>query len=146
MSLSTQKVVLPEPHATWKGAGKCAENIASPDLDAACTPRWRQLGTITGSSRFHSISGGCILVSLGPLAVQCVRLMAFSPRPGCPMCSIVSVATLNPAQPSPLPTSSFLNPTNSSQPEILWKDDNFTAYLEKANPVSSKGHIIIVFK
>ena len=37
-------------------------------------------------------------------------------------------------------------PPGSTQAEVLWRDDNFTAYREKANPVSSKGHIIIAFK
>ncbi|KAJ3513733.1 hypothetical protein NLJ89_g2784 [Agrocybe chaxingu] len=36
-------------------------------------------------------------------------------------------------------------PPGSTQAEVLWRDDNFTAYREKANPVSSKGHIIIAF-
>ena len=37
---------------------------------------------------------------------------------------------------------------NSEPPdkEILWRDDNFTAYREKTYPVSSQGHIIIAFK
>lgn len=33
----------------------------------------------------------------------------------------------------------------SDQPEILWRDENFTIYRERSNPVSSKGHIIVVF-
>ncbi|KAI0762655.1 hypothetical protein C8Q74DRAFT_1220556 [Fomes fomentarius] len=66
--------------------------------------------------------------------------MAFAPKPGCPMCSIVSAATAaavgSPASPS----------TNGpKQPDILWRDDNFTVYRESANPVSSKGHVVIVF-
>ncbi|KAF7339959.1 hypothetical protein MVEN_01913600 [Mycena venus] len=36
-------------------------------------------------------------------------------------------------------------PAGSTEPEFLWRDDNFTAYREKANPVSSKGHVIITF-
>ncbi|KAI0336091.1 hypothetical protein GY45DRAFT_1316152 [Cubamyces sp. BRFM 1775] len=64
--------------------------------------------------------------------------MAFAPKPGCPMCGIVSAASAaatSPASPSRSP----------SAPEILWRDDNFTVYRETANPVSSKGHIIVVF-
>ena len=63
--------------------------------------------------------------------------MDFAPKPGCPMCSIVSVA----ADSAPGSPSSY-----SKQPEILWRDDNFTVYRESVNPVSSKGHIVVVFK
>ena len=64
------------------------------------------------------------------------------------MCSIAATAQSNAAPLSPLPSSSFLNnnSSNPSGPEILWRDDNFTAYHEKANPVSSKGHVVILFK
>ena len=63
--------------------------------------------------------------------------MAFAPKPGCPMCSIASTASASsPRSPS----------AAAKQPEILWRDDNFTVYRENANPVSSKGHIVIVFK
>lgn len=62
------------------------------------------------------------------------------------MCSIATAAQLNAVPPSPLPTSSFLTSTTSNGPDILWRDDNFTAYHEKANPVSSKGHVVILFK
>ncbi|KAI0724286.1 hypothetical protein C8T65DRAFT_563047, partial [Cerioporus squamosus] len=66
--------------------------------------------------------------------------MAFAPKPGCPMCGIVSAATAaavgSPASPSGVA---------SKQHEILWRDDNFTVYREAVNPVSSKGHIVIVF-
>jgi len=68
--------------------------------------------------------------------------MTFAPKPGCPMCGIVSTALHAPSN-SPR-TPSF--PAGSLQPEVLWRDDNFTAYREKANPVSSKGHVIIAFK
>jgi hypothetical protein len=34
----------------------------------------------------------------------------------------------------------------STDKEVLWRDDNFTAYREKAHPVSSRGHIIIALK
>ena len=57
------------------------------------------------------------------------------------MCGIVSAATAAavgaPASPSA---------AASNQHEILWRDDNFTVYRENANPVSSKGHIVVVFK
>ncbi|EIW86434.1 hypothetical protein CONPUDRAFT_44690 [Coniophora puteana RWD-64-598 SS2] len=60
--------------------------------------------------------------------------MAFAPKTGCPMCGIV--ATAGSAQtPSP--------PESSARPQVLWRDDNFTAYRETVNPVSSKAHIII---
>jgi hypothetical protein len=60
------------------------------------------------------------------------------------MCSIVQAAALalSTTPQSPL----FPNTPRAVQPEVLWRDDNFTAYLEKSNPVSSKGHIVIVFK
>ncbi|KAJ7597612.1 hypothetical protein C8J56DRAFT_851915 [Mycena floridula] len=67
--------------------------------------------------------------------------MAFAPKSGCPLCSIVATALHAP--PNSPRTPSF--PAGSIQPELLWRDDNFTAYREKANPVSSKGHIIIAF-
>ncbi|KAF8559330.1 hypothetical protein OG21DRAFT_1480694 [Imleria badia] len=47
------------------------------------------------------------------------------------MCSIVAVAAGDVLQAS------------DARPEILWRDDNFTAYPEQANPVSSKAHIVI---
>ncbi|OJT05752.1 hypothetical protein TRAPUB_3412 [Trametes pubescens] len=65
--------------------------------------------------------------------------MAFAHKPGCPMCGIVSAASASALSPS--------SPTGSSgKHEILWRDDNFTVYRESANPVSSKGHIVVVFK
>ncbi|KAF9452537.1 hypothetical protein P691DRAFT_721588 [Macrolepiota fuliginosa MF-IS2] len=67
--------------------------------------------------------------------------MAFAPKSGCPMCSIISSASH--ATPNSPRSPSF--PAGSTQPEVLWRDDNFTAYKEKANPVSTKGHIIIAF-
>ncbi|KAF9229574.1 hypothetical protein BS17DRAFT_771638 [Gyrodon lividus] len=65
--------------------------------------------------------------------------MAFSPRAGCPMCSIVTSAATS------LQSTSGPSPDTALQPEILWRDDNFTAYREIANPVSSRAHIIIAF-
>ncbi|KAF9243876.1 hypothetical protein BU15DRAFT_86304 [Melanogaster broomeanus] len=60
--------------------------------------------------------------------------MAFAPKAGCPMCSIVALAATE------------LQSTRASDaPEILWRDDNFTAYREKVNPISSRAHIIIAF-
>ncbi|KAJ7139787.1 hypothetical protein C8R44DRAFT_940129 [Mycena epipterygia] len=67
--------------------------------------------------------------------------MAFAPKTGCPMCGIVASSVHAPSNSPRSP--SF--PVGSTQPEVLWRDDNFTAYREKANPVSSKGHIIIAF-
>ena len=58
------------------------------------------------------------------------------------MCSIVSSASqITPNTPR---TPSF--PAGSTRPEVIWRDDNFTVYREKANPVSTKGHLIIAFK
>lgn len=71
-----------------------------------------------------------------------IQPMAFAQKPGCPMCSIVSTALHAPSNSPRSP--SF--PVGSTQPEVLWRDDDFTAYKEKANPVSSKGHIVIAFK
>lgn len=69
-------------------------------------------------------------------------MSTFAPKTGCPMCSIVASAShVSPNSPR---SPSF--PPGSTQAEVLWRDDNFTAYREKANPVSSKGHIIIAFK
>ncbi|OAX44874.1 hypothetical protein K503DRAFT_728631 [Rhizopogon vinicolor AM-OR11-026] len=68
--------------------------------------------------------------------------MAFTPKPGCPMCGIVATAAVHAPTQSPR-SPSF--PDALVQPEILWRDENFTAYREKAHPVSSNGHIIIAF-
>ncbi|OSX67790.1 hypothetical protein POSPLADRAFT_1127029 [Postia placenta MAD-698-R-SB12] len=59
--------------------------------------------------------------------------MAFAPKPGCPMCSIVASAN-------------HLSEDSAASPQIIWRDENLTAYRETASPVSSLGHIIIVFK
>ncbi|KAJ7293243.1 hypothetical protein C8J57DRAFT_1268494 [Mycena rebaudengoi] len=67
--------------------------------------------------------------------------MSFAAKPGCPMCSIVATSTHAPSNSPRSP--SF--PLGSTQPELLWRDENFTAYREKANPVSSKGHVIVAF-
>ncbi|PPQ90391.1 hypothetical protein CVT25_014909 [Psilocybe cyanescens] len=68
-------------------------------------------------------------------------MAAFAPKAGCPMCGIV--ATASHTTPNSPRTPMF--PPGSTQAEVVWRDDNFTAYKEKANPVSSKGHIIIAF-
>ncbi|KAG2023831.1 hypothetical protein CC2G_001442 [Coprinopsis cinerea AmutBmut pab1-1] len=67
--------------------------------------------------------------------------MAFAPKPGCPMCSIVASASHTTPNSPRSPTF----PTGSTQPEVVWRDDNFTIYKEKANPVSSKGHLVVAF-
>jgi len=54
------------------------------------------------------------------------------------MCGIVATAD-SPSTPR-TPTLSA-----TTQPQVLWRDENFTVYKEKANPVSSKGHIIVAF-
>ncbi|KAJ8596474.1 hypothetical protein M405DRAFT_805271 [Rhizopogon salebrosus TDB-379] len=68
--------------------------------------------------------------------------MTFAPKPGCPMCGIVATAAVHPTTQSPR-SPSF--PDAPVQSEILWRDENFTAYRERAHPVSSNGHIIIAF-
>jgi hypothetical protein len=69
-------------------------------------------------------------------------IMAYAAKSGCPLCSIVSSAS-HASQNSPL-SPSF--PPGSTHPEVLWRDDNFTAYREKAHPLSTTGHIIVAFK
>lgn len=59
--------------------------------------------------------------------------MAFKPKAGCPMCSIVAAV-------------GDVDQASDARPEILWRDDNFTAYRERVSPVSSKVHVIIAFK
>ena len=58
------------------------------------------------------------------------------------MCSIVATAVHAPSHSARSPDF----PAGSKQPEVLWRDDNFTIYRERANPVSSKGHLLVVFK
>ncbi|KAG1834494.1 hypothetical protein EV424DRAFT_1309900 [Suillus variegatus] len=67
--------------------------------------------------------------------------MAFPSKPGCPVCGIVAAAAVHAPGQSPRSHS----PDEPAEPEILWRDENFTAYREKAHPVSSSGHIIIAF-
>lgn len=58
------------------------------------------------------------------------------------MCGIVATAVHTPANSPRSPDF----PAGSTAPQVLWRDENFTVYRELANPVSSKGHIVIVFK
>ncbi|KAF8649721.1 hypothetical protein AX16_005493 [Volvariella volvacea WC 439] len=58
------------------------------------------------------------------------------------MCGIVASAIQTP---SSSPRSLAFPAVSPQQPEVLWRDDNFTAYREKANPVSSRGHVIVAF-
>lgn len=67
--------------------------------------------------------------------------MAFAPKAGCPMCGTVA----NAAMAVQTARSSTSHPNVHVSPDVLWRDDNFTAYRESVNPVSSKGHIIIAF-
>ncbi|KAF7789226.1 hypothetical protein EIP86_000167 [Pleurotus ostreatoroseus] len=67
--------------------------------------------------------------------------MSFAPKSGCPMCGIVASAVHTPANSPRSPQF----PNGSTAPQILWRDENFTIYRELANPVSSKGHLIVVF-
>ena len=69
--------------------------------------------------------------------------MAFAPKPGCPMCGIVITAAAHSSTQSPRSPTFADSPV---QPEIVWRDENFTAYREKTHPVSSNCHIIIAFK
>jgi hypothetical protein len=65
------------------------------------------------------------------------------------MCGIVSTARLSAQGVDRVlsPVSSPSSPiTAASAPDVLWRDDNFTVYREKANPISSIAHIIIAFK
>lgn len=66
--------------------------------------------------------------------------MTFTPKPGCPMCGIVASASHTTSVTTGSPSA------GSTQPEVLWRDDNFTVYKEKTNPVSSKAHVIVAFK
>ncbi|KAJ3882346.1 hypothetical protein F5051DRAFT_41746 [Lentinula edodes] len=69
----------------------------------------------------------------------------FAPKPGCPLCGIVASALPTPSNSWRAPAFSS-GPSNSTNPELLWKDQDFTVYRERSQPVSSKGHIIIAFK
>ncbi|KAH8120570.1 hypothetical protein DFH11DRAFT_1848035 [Phellopilus nigrolimitatus] len=84
--------------------------------------------------------------------------MAFPSKSGCPMCGIVSrAAAAHGAHGAP--SSPLFSPTTGiphiqrrgtrappdDAPDILWRDDNFTVYRERAHPVSSRAHLVIVF-
>jgi len=63
------------------------------------------------------------------------------------MCGIVAKG-LQPDSPSgflPLLLARPPPSASSTTPEIVWRDENFTVYRERAHPVSSRGHLIIVF-
>ncbi|THV06090.1 hypothetical protein K435DRAFT_44440 [Dendrothele bispora CBS 962.96] len=62
----------------------------------------------------------------------------YRPRTGCPLCGVVAKAL-------EIPINTPCSSTTSDKIEILWRDENFTAYREHANPVSSKAHVIIAF-
>jgi hypothetical protein len=99
--------------------------------DGGIRPKWSVTSHCSRCSRFRL-----------PYYVHSLAAMEFAPKPGCPLCGIVASAahTTHNSPRSP----SF--PTGSTQPEVIWRDDNFTVYREKANPVSSAGHLVFVFK
>ncbi|KAG8913935.1 hypothetical protein FRC01_004302 [Tulasnella sp. 417] len=70
----------------------------------------------------------------------------FTPRPGCPLCSIVSTPypSLLQSPRSPFFNGNGSNNSGAPAPQIVHKDEKVTVYLERANPVSSKGHLVIV--
>lgn len=77
----------------------------------------------------------------------------FAPRPGCPLCGVVATPYNNnnhngAHMSAPWRNDSDLsvNAAGKEDVEIVYKDSNVTAYLERKFPVSSKGHIIIVLK
>jgi hypothetical protein len=76
------------------------------------------------------------------LSSSSYHMSLFAPKPGCPMCGIVASA----AHTTPNSPRSPVFPLGSTQPEVVWRDENFTVYRERANPVSAKGHLIIAFK
>lgn len=84
-------------------------------------------GNGAAGSTLTTTATGSALLSSSPRTT-----MAFTPKPGCPLCGVVS--------------SARDSSTSRSPHKVLYRDDNFTAYQETANPVSSKGHIIIAFK
>ena len=75
-------------------------------------------------------------------ATTTTTTMAFASRPGCPMCSIVQSASHT--TPNSPRSPSF--PAGSTSREVLWRDENLTAYREKGHAVSSKGHIVVALK
>lgn len=73
----------------------------------------------------------------GSVVASAAREMAFGPKAGCPMCGIVAAAAGDVLQSAR---------AADARQDILWRDDNFTAYREQVHPVSSKAHVIIAFK
>lgn len=75
--------------------------------------------------------------------------MDFAPHKGCPMCGIVAKAQQD-ADASmafqPGLSRAAASGSANTAPDIIWRDDNFTVYRERAHPVSSRGHLIVVFK
>ncbi|KDQ20575.1 hypothetical protein BOTBODRAFT_83988, partial [Botryobasidium botryosum FD-172 SS1] len=65
----------------------------------------------------------------------------YAPRAGCPLCTVAS-APNPPALATPRVSCAHAS-GDPAPPQIIWKDDNVTAYVETNNPVSSKGHVII---
>lgn len=74
----------------------------------------------------------------------------FAPRSGCPLCSVVATPFNNNHNTANEPWRRNSSDTSvdggKDDVEIIYKDSNVTAYLERRYPVSSKGHIIIVLK
>jgi hypothetical protein len=69
------------------------------------------------------------------------------------MCGIVSYAststailTHNLSEAHSRPLGGQLRRGSRENTDVLYRDDNFTVYEERDNPVSSKGHIVICFK
>ncbi|EJU01029.1 hypothetical protein DACRYDRAFT_22843 [Dacryopinax primogenitus] len=89
----------------------------------------------------------------------------YAPRTGCPVCTIVAlsrspptqVPSVNPDSSSPLlsspdPSSVAAGPSvprpvyvTPSGGEVVYVDKDVTVFVEKKDPVSSKGHLIVVF-
>ncbi|KAL5534562.1 hypothetical protein ACEPAG_1025 [Sanghuangporus baumii] len=83
---------------------------------------------------------------------------SFPSKSGCPMCSIVSKASGSASTSLP-PQSPMTSPTwrpssrsrtrtgkaKDEEPEIIWHDEKFTVYSERAHPVSSTAHLVIIF-
>ncbi|KAL5518647.1 hypothetical protein ACEPAH_330 [Sanghuangporus vaninii] len=84
--------------------------------------------------------------------------LAFPSKSGCPMCSIVSRASGSASTSLPV-QSPMASPTSrpssrsrtrngkakDDEPEIIWHDEKFTVYSERAHPVSSTAHLVIIF-
>jgi hypothetical protein len=59
------------------------------------------------------------------------------------MCGIVARAARD-ADPDALPSPR--SPQAGPPADVLYRDDNFTAYRERTHPVASQGHVVIAFK